>query len=81
MFVWTDAIVADQWRRKPEGDGPECKVGFEQMSLTKQSSRVPLEDIFRFVNSHQSTFESAPMHAFRLADVIADHAMIAESPS
>ncbi len=44
----------------------------------EQENGMPVDDVLRPVNSLHGALESAPVHAFRLWDVIADPALAAD---
>jgi hypothetical protein len=47
----------------------------------EQENGVPADDVLRPVNSCHGMFESAPVHALGLCNVIADPPIVAELPA
>jgi hypothetical protein len=50
----------------------------DPVEAIEQENGVPVDDVLRPVNSLHGAFESAPVHALGLCDVIADPAIGAE---
>ena len=62
------------------GSGPSCSLlsGSDPVEAIEQENGVPVDDALRPVNSSDGAFESAPVHALGLCNVIADPAIVAE---
>ena len=52
--------------------------GSDAVEAIEQKNGVPFDDVLGPLNSSQGAFESAPVHALGLCDVIADPAIVAE---
>ncbi|MGC2224769.1 MAG: hypothetical protein WA624_21610 [Methylocella sp.] len=62
------------------GSGPSCGLlsGSDPVEAIEQENGVPVDDVFRPVNSFHGVLKSAPVHALGLCNVIADPAIVAK---
>ena len=64
----------------PRAPMPSCGLlsGSDPVEAIEQENGVPCDDVLGPVNSSHGAFESAPVHALGLCNVIADPAIAAE---
>ena len=55
--------------------------GSDPVEAIEQENGMPVDDLLRPVNSLHGAFESTPVHAFGLSNVVADPAIGAELPA
>ena len=72
----------DRWSAvrsgSPQQQGAACYREASPVEAIEQENGVPVDNSLRPVNSSHGAFESAPVHALGLRNVIADPAIVAE---